>query len=154
MAIVKSRWAKGERTWVRPQTSGNTHVQQYTFEFTGAQGALAAGDILELGILPPYARIVDAQLITEGTMTGLTADIGIMTGEVGADFNADGTTPRTSGNQLFAAADLTVPLQALTKPDLILMQPVEYERSIGVKASGAVAAAAGKRIHLILHYVQ
>lgn len=153
MAIVKSKWAKGGVQTARPQTASNTHVQQFTFDL-GSEGALAAGDILDLGILPPYCRIVDAKLVTEGTFTGITADIGLMTGTVGADFMPDGTTARTSGNELFAAADLTVPLQSVTKRDSLLLASVDYERSIGVKASGAVAAAAGKRIHLFLHYVQ
>lgn len=152
MAIVKSRWAKGTRQTARPQTANNTHVQHFTFELD-KEGALAAGDILELGILPPYCRITHATLATEGTFTGITADIGLMTGEVGADFMPDGSTARTSSDQLFTAADLTA-FAALSKKDALLIQPVDYERSIGVKASGAVAAAAGKRIHLWLFYHQ
>jgi hypothetical protein len=153
MAIVKSKWVRRFAQTARPQTANNTHVQQFTFDL-GTEGALAAGDILELGILPAYARLIDAQLITEGVFTGQTADIGIMTGDVGEDFNADGTTARTSSNELFTAADLTVRLQSLTKPDAILLAAVDYDRSIGVKVSAAVAAAAGKRVHLILHFYQ
>lgn len=152
MTIVKSRWAKGQRQTARPQTANNTHVQHFKFD-VGAEGALAAGDILELGILPPFCRITSATLATEGVFTGLTADIGIMTGEVGADFLPDGVTARTSGNELFAAGDLTA-FSSLSKKDALLLEPVDYERSIGVKVSGAVAAAAGKRVHLWLFYHQ
>ena len=153
MAIVKSKWVRHFAQTARPQTANNTHVQQFTFD-VGVEGALAAGDILELGILPAYARITNAQLITEGVFTAQTADIGIMTGDVGEDFNADGSTARTSGKELFDAADLTVRLQSLTKPDAVLLAAVDYDRSIGVKVSAAVAAAAGKRVHLILHFYQ
>ncbi len=153
MAIKKSRWAKGERTWVRPQTAGNTHVTHFIYD-VGAEGALAAGDILDFGIIPPYARITHATLTTEGTFTGLTADVGVMTGEVGADFMPDGTTARTSGNEFYAAVDLTAALSSLSKKEPLLLAPVEYERSIGVKVSAAVPAAAGKRIHLWLFYHQ
>lgn len=153
MAIVKSRWAKDERTWTRPQTAGNTHVTQFTYD-VGAEGALAAGDILELGVIPPYARITHATLATEGTFTGLTADIGVMTGVKGADFMPDGSTARTSGNEFYAAVDLTAALSSLAKKEPLLLTAVEYERSIGVKVSAAVPAAAGKRIHLWLFYNQ
>ena len=91
--------------------------------------------------------------MTEGTLTGLTADVGVMTGEVGADLNPDGTA-RTSGVEFFDDADLTVRLASLSKADPLLLAPQEYERSIGVKVSGAVAAAAGKRLHLFLYYHQ
>lgn len=153
MPIVKSRWAKDERTWVRPQTHGATHVTHFIYN-VGAEGALAAGDILELGVIPPYARITHATLATEGTFTGLTADIGVMTGEKGADFMPDGVTARTSGNEFYAAVDLTAALSSLSKKEPLLLAPVEYERSIGVKVSAAVPAAAGKRIHLWLFYHQ
>lgn len=153
MAIVKSRWAKGERTWIRPQTSGATHVTQFTYD-VGAEGALAVGDILELGVIPVNARITHATLTTEGTFTGLTADIGVMTGEVGADFMPDGSTARTSGNEFWSAVDLTAALSSLSKKEPLLLPQSEAERSIGVKVSAAVPAAAGKRIHLWLFYHQ
>lgn len=152
MAIVKSQHVKGLKQTVRPQTAGAVHVTHFTYD-VGVGGALAAGDILEMGIIPPYARIDNAKLVTEGTLTGLTADVGVMTGEVGADLNPDGSA-RTSGNEFFAAADLTARLAATTKPDALLLAPQEYERSVGVKVSAAVPAAAGKRLHLFLYYHQ
>lgn len=152
MAIVKSQHAKGLKQTIRPQTAGAVHVTHFTYDL-GVEGALAAGDILELGIIPPYARIDQAKLVTEGMLTGLTADVGVMTGEVGADLNPD-SSARTSGNEFFAAADLTVRLASLSKADSLLLAPQEYERSIGVKVSGAVSAAAGKRLHLFLYYHQ
>lgn len=152
MAIVKSRWAKGTRQTARPQTAANTHVQHFIYD-VGAEGALAVGDILELGILPPYCRVTNAVIATEGVFTGLTADVGLMTGEVGADLNPDGTA-RTSGNEFFAATDLTLELASLAKKAPLLLAPVDYERSIGVKVSAAVPLAAGKRIHFWLHYHQ
>lgn len=152
MAIVKSKWAKGERTWIRPQTHGAVHTTTFSYD-VGVEGALAAGDILELGVIPPYARITEATIITEGTFTGITADVGVMSGDLGAATNADGSA-RTVGNEFYAAADLTVAVANLSKSAALLLTPVEYERSIGVKVSGAVAAAAGKRIHLKLFYHQ
>lgn len=152
MAIVKSKWAKGLLQTIRPQTAGNTHVTHFIFDF-GSEGALAVGDILELGVIPPYAAITHATLVTEGTFTGLTADVGVMTGDVGSD-TLEGGGARTSGNEFFAATDLTQRLASLSKAEPLLLFPKDFERSIGVKVSGAVPAADGKRLHLFLFYHQ
>lgn len=155
MAIVKSPWIIGTRMTKRPQTTGAIHVTQFTYDFGLVQSqALAAGDILELAILPSGAKLVDATLITEGAWAALTAEVGLMTGEVGADTNADGSA-RTSDSSLFAAAVLATTFARLAKPDVVLLaRPENTETSVGVKVSGAVAKAAGKRIHLILYYYQ
>lgn len=152
MAIVQSQHVKGLKQTIRPQTAGAVHVTQFTYD-VGVEGALGVGDILELGIIPPYARLDQVKIVTEGTFTGLTADVGVMSGEVGSALNPDNTA-RTSGNEFFAATDLTVRLSATTKPDALLLAPQEYERSVGVKVSAAVPAAAGKRLHLFLYYHQ
>ena len=74
MAIVQSQWIKGQQTTIRPQTAGDSAVTEFIFDF-GKEGALAAGDILELGVLPSYAIVHSATIFTEGTFTGLTADV-------------------------------------------------------------------------------
>lgn len=152
MAIVKSLWAKGEAVAVRPQTAGSQHIQNFVYDF-GKEKPLAAGDILDFGVLPPYARIAGASIFTEGTFTGLTADVGIMTGEPGKDFLDDGVTARTSNDVIWTAIDLTG-FHALEKSSSLLVEAVDYERSVGVKVSAAVAAAAGKRLHMQLFYYQ
>ena len=152
MAIIKSLWAKGEAQTIRPQTAGDNSVTRFVFDLSKV--GVGATDILELGVLPPYARITHATLIPEGTWTGITADIGMMTGETGADFMPDGTTARTSGVELWDDVDLTAKLSALSKPDAILLEATESNRSVGVKFSGAVAAAAGKKLTLLLFYHQ
>lgn len=155
MAIVKSPWIIGTRMTKRPQTTGAIHVTHFTYDFgLVASQALAAGDILELAILPVGAKLVDATLITEGAFAALTADVGIMSGDVGADTNGDGSA-RTSDTALFAAAPLATTFARLAKPDAVLLsRDPNTETSVGVKVSGAVAKAAGKRIHLILYYYQ
>lgn len=146
MALKQSAWALGNQVSVRPQTAGCDHTQRFTFE---AAAGLAIGDIVEIGELPSYCVITAAQVFTEGTFTGATADVGLMSGEYGLNDAA-----RTSGNQLFAAADLTA-FSRLSKPDCLLLPFSELPRGIGVKIAGAaVAAAAGKRIHLVLTYRQ
>lgn len=146
MALKQSAWALGNQVSVRPQTAGCDHTQRFTFE---AAAGLAIGDIVEIGELPSYCVITHAQVFTEGTFTGATADVGLMSGEYGLNDAA-----RTSGNQLFAAADLTA-FTRLAKPECLLLAPTELPRGIGIKIAGAaVAAAAGKRIHLVLSYRQ
>lgn len=150
MAIVQSDFGKGSRIASEPRAAGTVHSQRFVFDFTGQ--SLAAGDILELGVLPAYCRIVDATLITEGTAfaAATTADIGFMSGTFGDATDAT----RTSGNEVFAAADATLRLQRMAKPDAVLVEPVDYARGIGVKFSAAVAAAATKKVSLILFYHQ
>lgn len=146
MALKQSAWALGNQVSVRPQTAGADHTQRFTFE---AAAGLAIGDIVEIGELPPYAIITDAKIFTEGTFTGATADVGLMSGEYGLNDAA-----RTSGNQLFVAADLTAFVR-IVKGEPLLLAASELPRGIGVKIAGAVvAAAAGKRIHLVLSYRQ
>lgn len=150
MAVIHSRWAKGQETTHRPQTAGASHVTEFIYDLS-VETPLAAGDILELGILPAYAKIHAATIFTEGTFTGLAAAVGLMSGDVNSDTNADGSA-RTSSNELWDAVDLTV-MASLSKPSALLIAPTETERSIGVKVSGAVAAGS-KKLHLLLFYRQ
>lgn len=147
MAIKQSAWAKGNRQAPRPQTHGAVHSVLYTYE-VGAGNNLAAADILEIGELPPYAVITDAAIFTEGTLTGITADVGLMSGTYG-----DTDPARTSGNQIFAAVDLTA-FTRMQKPEALLIPAIEASRGVGIKVSGAVASAAGKKIHLQLSFRQ
>ncbi|NTE96692.1 hypothetical protein [Agrobacterium tumefaciens] len=153
MALKQSPWALGSQMTVRPQTAGAVHSQRFTYDVTSAAAALAVGDIVEIGELPPYAYVVDALVFTEGVFTGATADIGLMSGEYG--FN---DAARTSGNEMFAAVDLAAASTAvarLAKPAALLLGHTEQSRGIGVKIAGAaVAAAAGKKIHVILFFRQ
>lgn len=149
MALKQSSWAKGNNQSKRPQTSGALHVQRFIYPVKSNDDALAAGDIIEIGELPPFCRIIDAKVYTNGTFTAVTADVGILNGEYG-----DATDQaRTSGNEIFAAADLTT-MTRLAKPDSLKIEPVEASRGIGVKVSATVAAAADKYIVLELHYIQ
>lgn len=153
MALKQSAWALGSQTSLRPQTAGSDHTQRFTFDLTGANGALAVGDILEIGELPPYCIVTDAKIVTEGTFTGATADVGFISGDYGVLDNA-----RTSGNELFAAADLAAASSAvvrLSKPTAFVIPHTEASRGLGVKIAGAaIAAAAGKKLHLIVTYRQ
>ena len=148
-SIIQSQWAKFIRTVHRPQSAGAVHEQRFSYD-CASLGVLAT-DILELGVLPANARLIDAMVFAEGAWGAITADIGLMSGEFGSK-----DTARTSGNELFAAQNVNNTVTAaarLSKPAGLLVDPVEKNRSIGVVFSADVAAGA-KKIHLRLFYAQ
>lgn len=151
MALIQSDWAKGLKPVARPQTAWTVHAQLFIVDVPAA--GFASGDILELAILPPYARIVGAQLVTVGSLGAATVDVGLMSGTTG-ELTNDDNSARTSGNELFAAAALTAELTFISKAAALLLAPTEKDRSIGVKFSAAVAAGAGKKIGLLLQFAQ
>ena len=144
--LKQSQWAQGLVQTPRPQTHGAVHVAHFVFPVTAA---LSTGDIIEIGELPPFARITDAVIFSEGTFTGITGTVGIMSGEYG---NLDES--RTSDDLIFDGADMTT-FARLEKKEALLLAPTDMPRGIGVKVSGAVpGAAADKKIHLLLSYTQ
>lgn len=97
MALIQSPWALGMLLPARPQTAFATHSQLFIMDIPAA--GIAANDILELAILPPYARIVDAKLVTVGSLGAATVDVGLMSGVTGDLTNPDGSA-RTVGTEL------------------------------------------------------
>lgn len=150
MALIQSDWAKGLKQVARPQTAHAVHGQLFLVDL--ATTGFAAGDILEIAGLPPYATIIDAKIVPVGSLGAATVDVGIMSGEYGETTNTDGTA-RTVGNELFAAAAIT-DLVGLSKVTALTLAPTEKARSIGVKFSAAVAAGAGKQFGLLLQFAQ
>ncbi|MCE7797860.1 hypothetical protein LWE61_15010 [Sphingobium sufflavum] len=144
--IVFSRFALGTRTPPRPQSAGAVHVAKFPYTFTTA---LPAGAILELGVLPEFAHIVDYKLVPEGAFAGVTCSAGIMTGEVGVQDNA-----RDAGTELFAAGTALDALKDPAKIDALVLSAVATPRGIGLKFSGQVAADPAKKVNLILFYAQ
>lgn len=123
--------------------AGDVIANKLTHTFLEAVGAT---DILDFLILPAFHEIIDAHFAGEGTFTGLTGSFGIMTGVPGDKLSA-----RTVGNELFAAADLTLTtIQRMSKRDAILLPAVNYDRSIGFVPSGSIAAASSKKITFTL----
>lgn len=152
MALISTQYASGIAPVFRPQTAGSTHTQLFIVPIQA--GGFEEGDILELAQLPPYARIVDAQLIVGGGagVEGQTVDVGIMTGEPGEPTLDDGTA-RTMGNELFQGTALDG-IQRLIKTDALLIRKSEKARSIGVKFNADVPFVAGKQIGLQLSFAQ
>lgn len=144
--IIHSRQSLGIIPVPRPQSAGAVHVAKFRHTFSAA---LAAAAILELGVLPAFAEIVDYKLVPEGDFAGVTASGGIMTGELGADSDA-----RDAGTEMFSAATGLAAVAAPDKAAAYNVAPVEQARGIGLKFSAGVAADAGKKLTLILFYTQ
>lgn len=140
MAIFQSPWGAGQKIAPVSREAGGAVVEKYEFTISAN---LASTDIVELGVLPAYHTVVDATLVTGALGAGVTADIGIMSGTLGSV-----DVSRTSGNELFAgAANNTV--VRMNRAAGFQIAPVEADRSIGLKVSGAVTAS-NQKVTLIL----
>jgi hypothetical protein len=154
MTQIQSKFVTGQKTVATPDQAGDVCAQVFYIDLAAA---LALNDIVELGVLPAYSRVVDATLDCDKLDTGgaptLSLDVGIMSGVVGV---LDGA--RTCGNELFAAdtsARTGGTLSRLTKNAILRTAETDKDRSIGVKvAAGPQVGAVTGRIALTLYYIQ
>lgn len=151
MATRQTPWADGRETAPRPQTAGAVHAVKFVADFSagGNLGAVADGDVIELGLLQPFADIVDVTLVPEGSFGGATVTVGLMTGTAG-----DPTSVRTVGGEIFAAGTALTATVRNTLAAGFNIAPVDYPRGIGMLASAAIAAASGKKCTLIVLFKQ
>lgn len=104
--------------------------------------ALAAGDIIEMLVLPADCVLVDAVLdaddLDSGASPTLAYDVGIMSGPVGLK---DAT--RTVSNQIFSGATTGQAAGAAraSARTAFTIEPKGVDRSIGIKVSTAAATA-------------
>lgn len=139
MAIYQSEWGAGRKQAPVSGCAGVVVAEKY--EFTIGKD-LAATDIVELAVLPAYHSVVEAVLISDD-LGGATLDVGIMSGAKG-----DTDPSRTSGNEFFTAAKSNDVVSMHNKAGY-LVEPVEADRSIGLKVSQAVTAS-GQKVILVL----
>ena len=143
--VIQSDWALGRKQAPTSREAGGVVAQR--FEAT-IDADLDVGDIVELAVLPAYHTVVDAILDTEALGSGVSVDVGIMSGAVG---DPDGT--RTCGDELFSAEDASAAaVVRASESSAFTIAPADRDRSIGVKVSAAVTA--GKKIGLMLFMVQ
>lgn len=135
MTIYQSDVAKGIK--IVPQAFTKGAVVATTAKFTIPAGTtITSSDIIELAVLPAFHRIVDVKVIPTGSYSAATADIGIMSGEVG-----DKESARTSNDVIFADVALTGIVGTVAKADALVMATANQDRSIGVALSGSVVGA-------------
>lgn len=132
--IYQSEFAVNQAEVPQAFTAGA--VVAHTAEYVIPAGVtIATTDIIELSVLPADHRIVDAIVIPTGNFGTATADVGIMSGEVGSKDNT-----RTSDDVIFDDAALTGFVR-LAKSSGLILEPSDTDRSIGVKFSAAVTGA-------------
>ena len=135
MAIRQSEIATGQKQVPQAYTAGA--LATYVATFTIPTGmTVATADILELAVLPADHRIVDAMIIPTGSYgASVTADVGIMSGEVG-----DTSASRTVGDEVFDAVALTA-MARMTLGETPVLATSDKNRSIGVNFSAAITGA-------------
>lgn len=105
-----------------------------------------ATDKLELGVLPPFCRIVDATLLGELGSVNLVS-IGLMSGEVGVN-----DVSRTVGSELFSGVSgngVVTRMSALTG---FKQSAYDHPVALGATLSADVLASAAKMVELLLYY--
>ncbi len=138
MALTHSKYVQGVKRIPAPCTGGEVVAIRYEIPLTVAI-VEAVDDIVEVGVLPHYCRVVDAILDTEDLDDGVTGaiDVGLMSGSVGEALNDDDTT-RTIGAEIFAAESIqAAAVIRASLPGAFQIAPVGYDRSIGLKIETA-----------------
>ncbi|HJV52784.1 MAG TPA: hypothetical protein VJ652_15055 [Noviherbaspirillum sp.] len=149
MATILSPFTKGTRSTKYGDCAGDSVVNHFYADLTAAQ--VAAGNIVDIGILPAGHTVVDSVLVpddldTNGSPT-ITLDVGIMSGTPGDD-----TSVRTCGAELFSASTAAqggTPTRMSAKTGF-LIPSVGYDRSIGVKINAGAATAAAGRVRVLV----
>lgn len=144
MALKKSNYTLGQKPAPTSACAGALVVQRAEFP---VKVALAAADILEIGILPPYHYLVGARLFVDGVPLASLGDVKLVSGNPD-----DPDAGRVLvGDPLIVGADLADDASLTTAGRLI--KPVDYQRGIGI-AIGAAITAGAKSIYLDLIYAQ
>lgn len=150
MATIASQFATGQLATVSGDCAGDVIVGDYFMDITTAQNV--TGTIIDLGILPAGHTVSDVILIPDDldTATGMTLDVGIMSGTPG-----DIVSVRTCDAVIFAAST-AAQTAAVARPTLATafkILPTSVDRSIGVKiAAQATTAVAGRiRVRVFMH---
>lgn len=136
MPLIQSEHAKGRLQAPYAAEAGNVVAVRYTIDAS----LVAAGDVVELGILPAYCRVVDATLVAPD-LAAVTANVGLIDAAPG-----EVTEESTVGTEMFdgAAAGVT----RLEAAEAFLLEAGETDAAIGLTLSGAGAGS----VTLLLQY--
>jgi hypothetical protein len=120
----------------------------------GIGAVTAVSDKIEVGYIPAGALLVGAELISEAIGAALTADVGLMTNSSDGEFGNQSNSS-TVGSQILNDASINnTAVSAATIACVNLGRDETKHRAIGITVSGDIAAGAGKRLTLVLEYVQ
>lgn len=147
-AIVQTDEAKGIVQVPTPRSAGDVHFYQFILDLS-ATAIDTSDNIVEIGRLPAFCKVVDAEISTVGTWTSNTADVGYLSGTAG-----DADLTRTLGSELiFDDADLTTTTE-MTPVKRRAATAVAYDRGIGITLALDSTAVASKIVQLDLWYIQ
>ncbi|YP_010115325.1 virion structural protein [Sinorhizobium phage PBC5] len=146
MSLIQSKYAKGIIALAYPSIAGAATAIRFEHQLAAAP---AAGDILDLAMIPAGTRVIDMildadDLDTNGAPT-LTMDVGVMSGDFGSEDGA-----RTCGAEFFSASTLGQ-AGGVARPTLktaFRTTKAGKDRSIGIKFPVAAATFAAGVIGL------
>lgn len=140
MAIRQTQLMRGNARLPQPtiHKAGVPVTVHHTHTFNEAVNTT---DILELFVLPAYAKLEILRINTEN-LGALNLSLGFMTG---TPFSTLDT--RTVGSTLFSAVAAGTEIQA-TAIALGNTAPTDADRSVGLVPSVSITPAANKRLHL------
>lgn len=153
MPLFHSAYVRGALRVPAPQSAGEVVATRFEYTLPTAQNV--DGNIIELGILPAHARLVDAILDIDDLDSGtaLVLDVGIMSGKPGEALDEAGNA-RTNGDELFDGIT-TGQAGGVVRPTLakaFRIAPVAYDRSIGVTVVTDSGTAVAGKIGLTVLY--
>ena len=146
MATIALKWAEqgGNGNVAYPDCAGDLVQNVYELDMASAplKGvALPIGTIIDVGIIPAFSTVTDVILFGDDLDSGTTLafDVGTITGTPG-----DIVGSRTVGQEFFVASTLGQAggVARMTVKTGFRVEPVGYDRSIGIKITAAATGLA------------
>lgn len=128
-----------------PDCAGDVVVNRYEIDLAAAplKGVtLGVGDLLDIGIIPATAQVVDVVIDSDDLDTNgapaLTFDVGVLSGDPGT------TGTRTCGTEFFAATNVAQAggVVRTSKKEAFRVAAAAKDTSVGVKITAAAATQA------------
>lgn len=146
MSLFQSAAVKSRRTY--PPTAFQAgQVMAAVFTHTFDEAFTAASDILEIGLLPAGAKLLEATLISGALGSGVTATLSTMDGEAGA--KDSGRAAAADIQASIAAHSATTALNVDTLTDFAAS---DSHRGLGLEFSADITAGVTKTVKLIVKY--
>lgn len=146
MATIALKWADagGNGNVIGPDCAGDIVQNDYEADLAAAplKGvALPINTIIDMGIIPAWSTVTDVTIVADDLDSGTTLaiDVGVITGTPG-----DIVGVRTCGSEFFAASTIAQAggVARMTAKTGFRVDPVGYDRSIGVKIQAAATGLA------------
>ena len=146
MALFQNDIAKGFIQIAQPRDANALNAARFSYAFIAAA---AAADIIEIGVLPMFCRVRSMMIVPEGFGAAVNFDVGIMSGDPGANDAA-----RTMGAEFFSAQAVNTTTVPMALASGFNLAPVAYARGIGIKPAAGIALNANQKFHLLMDYYQ